>query len=119
MSCALLSLRSGVNSFYNGSGKGISARMMLVPCPVSPGAGASLSWMVPAGERCEQESWLGHGKLGFDLKAKAPAGADLLDVMNSPVLEWECGSGGKPNPVSRLLELSCRSTSTSTISLNF
>lgn len=73
--------------------------------------------MIPAGERCEQGGWLAHGKLGFDLKAKASAGADLLDVMNSPVLEWECGSGRKPGGL--LGSSNPGSTSTSTISLNF
>lgn len=37
--------RSWVESFCSGSGKAISALMMLVPCPVSPGAGdCSFGW---------------------------------------------------------------------------
>lgn len=97
LSWALLSLGSSRESFSNGSEKGISALVMLVPCPVSPGAGGRLLWMLPAGERCQEEGWLVHGKIGLDLGApaglEAPPGAD---VMTTPVLEGECGSGGKP-----------------------
>lgn len=57
--------------------------------------------MVPAGERCEEKAWLVSSRIGFDLKAKAPAGlesppgVDVLDVMNTPVLQWEYGWLGR------------------------
>lgn len=71
----------------------------LSPCHLEQG-GHSLG-MVPAGERCEEKAWLVSSRIGFDLKAKAPAGlesppgVDVLDVMNIPVLQWECGWLGR------------------------
>lgn len=96
--------------------------------------GGWLLWVVPAGERCEEGGWLVHSKIGLDLGAavglESPPGADLVDIMNSPVFQWECGSGGKPGACWEALTRcpdfqSCtvmsryRSTSNSTINLNF
>lgn len=71
--------------------------------------------MLPAAERCQEEGWLVHGKIGSDLGA--PAGLEIppgADVMATLGLEWECGSGGKPggllgssNLAFRLSELPC------------
>lgn len=64
---------------------------------------------------CQEEGWLLHGDIGLDLGA--PAGLEIppgADVVTSPGLEGECGSGGKPGGsqgsselVSRCSELPC------------